>query len=505
MGLQLGGYGFDANPILSERHWEEQQQRALEQDAYARNMAAANHTAQAGAANENFHQTQDALARHAAELAAQTAQHDQLFSRQGAWHDQEIGQQNAQAAALAKHHAAQLAFQQAEEDRRNKEFKARMEVHAADMAARQKAEQDKIDAAIGVKRQVGESKYQGDIDHTTRSILTDADRYGAPITSDEARAQAERDLQSHQFAPPNTDNGPLLPQFEKHPSDFQNAIPGPDTFPSEEPTSSTPLPQIPFKSNWQDVMKPSVPKWTGGPLTIPEPPVDQHAKINDARRQNLEDRKQERADKAEEQKRQHAGIEAVHDQTAEDRKRKHELEDLPYTDLKAQLDAEKDPVRKAQVLEATELSARGKLPSPEQFKSNGILADQYAEAKRIADAELAANREAFDAGHYIVKTPEQIWKAEHKKDNDTLKALLRVKNEKPATEETPRIGVRNDAAKVTKPAAAAAPVTSAPAKTTFGATSIPTITSPASPEFKALPLGAPFYTSTGELRHKTKG
>ncbi len=415
-GITIGGNSLDANPLLAQLHWQQQEQERQDAQAYQRNLQQATHTANMGAENFQFHQQQDALARHAAELATQQAQHDQQFARAGQFHADDLAHQGAVLENLKNHQAAELAFQQAEEARRIKAETDRQEAHKADMQAR-------LDAAVGAKRQSGVSKYEGGLDRATRELTTDANRYGAPLTTDEIRAQAERDMSSHQFAPPNMDNGPLLPQFEHQPSDFQRAVPNaPDTFPPED--------------TGEAVSSPSQ-KWDGGPLTMPEPPVDAKAAINQSRRDYLgeKDSLRKRALELEDKRITSGETKEAAVQGRFDQKINHASQEQADV-IRMHLSTIPDPQQQKAYLQYEYQKAIG------QPLSEGVNPYQDADIQRFK-LEAAANPDL--QGN--IKSWQQKWDEHYKPQHNVTRqrALLSVINGDAPAEEAPRVGTRQPA------------------------------------------------------------
>ncbi len=134
---------------------------------------------------------------------------------------------------------------------------------------------------------------------------------------------------------------------------------------------------------------------------------------------------------------EHAEIQAVHKANADERQRKNEMADLPYTDLKTALQALPDDKTRQLKLEAAEVAARGKPPTTAQAAANPFLQEQLDFAKQRAEDDKNENKDALN---YTKKTAADMWKLDNKPDKEALHAVLRVKNEMGKAKTAPAAG-----------------------------------------------------------------
>ncbi len=463
MPLQIGGFAPNVSPLLDQQRYQEEQLRRAAEEAQQLNMQQATHTANVGSENFQYHQQQDALARHAAELAKHDAytqqrdlvgdtRHQQEFDREGLWHGQKQAQDLADREALTAHHAAVLKQQQdqfaLEEQRRQEGLAETARNHA--IAEKQRAEVE----AQRVAHEAGtDLTAQGK--RAEEAGKDEEKKYGPTIESE----QHLRDANNFMDRAPQVRGQVLLDKGFSPAAGWTPEFPGPTV--GDEPTPG--LPSI------KDVIGTKRKEQSAKDLAI----RNEHT-VNEAR--------QEAKDAA----------------AATELKRKVSETNLPFTRLTRMLDAEPDAAKRDEIIQAAEAHAYGKLPKLTTDATGKVTTGNSILDDELASAEVEAAKEG-DSIHKV--TGLQVWRRNQAAEAHApfQHAVERVRAGEYKYQDAPMDETGNPYAGSSKPVP---PKPSGVTPAASGAAPSQPVKVTSQAQYDALPNGASYIDSTGATKVK---
>lgn len=459
MAIDIGGGSFgpinigSIAPLLDQNNRMNALAMQAQAEANAQNQQQAAQTHAAGAAGYAADMQNQALDRQAQMQAQEQQRQDTQMQMQqqqqdqtAQFHKDEVQRQNDALDAQKQWHADDQARMVQSEQARMAQQKAIAEAtdeRQRDLRSDSIDERSKRDQANSELRDNSQTEKAAEeaafpFNKQAESELISAQRadaMGADATPYKQRAQLlfQQGMDAKEQTRQLHNTSPALQQYLSD----SNAVPGvfnasqnPPQDPTQTPTND-PDGMAYFLAHGGAALggPPQAGVGSVGDFSGTEPDNSGPKSVADVRNE----KSQAAQDKAAEQAREHAEIEAVHKAAVAERERKQQLADLPYTDLTTQLQAEPDPVKRAGALQAAEITARGKLPpdlrTDEQIKGGA----QRTTGNPTVDADLQSFRieakELNDAGNMNKVTGEQLWMQHNKPDKEALHAVLRAKKE----------------------------------------------------------------------------